>query len=94
MVEETADARPTAHMGPAHQCGWPPKSQVTIVIKGGSPPSSPDREALTLMVILLPARPQAIGIIAGATGGVGRRSGWLLRDWTCRFLSRLTQVQK
>ena len=45
-VEEMADARPSTHAGPAHQCGQPPKSQVTVVGRGGSPPSSPDRGAL------------------------------------------------
>ena len=42
-VEEMADARPTAHVGPVHQCGSPPKSQVNVVSGGGSPSSSPDR---------------------------------------------------
>ena len=41
------------------------------------------------MVIPLPVRLQAIGIVTGATGGVGRRSDRLLRDWTCRSLSGL-----
>ena len=35
-------------------------------------------EHWTLMVIPLPARWQAVSIITGATGRVGRRSGWLL----------------
>ena len=35
-------------------------------------------EHWTLMVIPLQARLQAISTIAGATEGVGRRSGWLL----------------
>ena len=42
-VEETADARPAAHVGTVRQHGQPPKCQVTIVGGGGSPPSSPDR---------------------------------------------------
>ena len=46
MVEETVDARPATHVGPVHQHGQPPKSQVTIVSGRGSPPSSPDRGAL------------------------------------------------
>ena len=45
-VEEMADARPAACAGAVCQCGQPPKSQCTIVGRGGSPPSSPDREAL------------------------------------------------
>ena len=43
---EMVDARPATHAGPAYQCGQPPKSQVTIVSRGGSPPSSEDRGAL------------------------------------------------
>ena len=46
MVEEMVDARPATHVGPAHQCEQPLKSQVTIVSRGGSPPSSPDRGVL------------------------------------------------
>ena len=45
-VEEMADARPAACAGMACQHGQPPKSQVTIVGRGGSPPSSLDRGAL------------------------------------------------
>ena len=45
-VEEMAEARLTTHTGAAHPCGWPPKSQCTVVGRGGSPPSSPDRGAL------------------------------------------------
>ena len=45
-VEETADARSAAHAGTACQCRQPPKSQGTIVSRGGSPPSSPDRVVL------------------------------------------------
>ena len=44
-VEEMAEARLTTCTGAAHLCGWPPKSQCTIVGGGGSPPSSPDRGA-------------------------------------------------
>ena len=44
-VEEMAEARLATHMGAAHLRGWPPKSQCTIVGRGGSPPSSPDRGA-------------------------------------------------
>ena len=45
-VEEMADARPTTHVQTACQCRQPPKSQVTVVDRGGSPPSSPERGAL------------------------------------------------
>ena len=45
-VEEMADARTATRAGPACQHGQPPKSPVTIVSGGGSPPSSPDRGAL------------------------------------------------
>ena len=45
-VEEMAEARLTTHARAAHPCGWPPKSQCTVVGGGGSPPSSPDREVL------------------------------------------------
>ena len=45
-VEETADARPATHAGTACQRGQPPKSQGTIVGRGGSPPSSPDKGVL------------------------------------------------
>ena len=51
-------------------------------------------EHWTLMVIPPQARQQAISTIARATGGVRRRNGWLLQNWTCRSLSRPTQVQK
>ena len=44
-------------------------------------------EGQTLMVTPLQVRPQAIGTIAGATEGAGRRSSWLLQDWICRFSS-------
>ena len=44
-VEEMAKARLAFHMGAAHLCGWPPKSQCTIVGRGGLPPSSLDRGA-------------------------------------------------
>ena len=46
MVEERVDARPSTHVGTVCQCGQPPKPQVTIVGRGGSPPSSPDKGAL------------------------------------------------
>ena len=42
-VEETAKARLATHTGAAHPHGWPPKCQCTLVGRGGSPPSSPDR---------------------------------------------------
>ena len=51
-------------------------------------------EHWTLMVTPLQVRLQAIGINAGATEGVGRRSGWLLQDCICRSSSQLIQVQK
>ena len=51
-------------------------------------------ECWTLMVIPLQVRLQAVGITTGAAGGVGRRSGWLLQNWTCRSLSRPTQVRR
>ena len=44
-VEEMAKARLTTHTGTAHPCGWPPKSQCSIVGRGGLPPSSLDRGA-------------------------------------------------
>ena len=44
-MEEVAEARLATHTGAAHLCGWPPKSQCTMVGRGGSPPSSPDRGA-------------------------------------------------
>ena len=44
-VEEMAEARLATCTGPVHPCGWPPKSQCTIVGRGGSPPSSPNRGA-------------------------------------------------
>ena len=44
-VEEMAKARLTTHAGAVHPCRQPPKSQCTIVGRGGSPPSSPDRGA-------------------------------------------------
>ena len=79
-VEEMADARPAACVGTAHQCGRPPKSQCTVVM-GGSPPSSldrgvPDSDGYS-------TASEAIGTIARATEGVGRRSSWLLQDWIC-----------
>ena len=49
-VEETVDARPATHVGTARQGGRPPKSQVTIVGRGGSSPSSPDRGALDMPI--------------------------------------------
>ena len=45
-VEETAEARLTAHAGATHPHRWPPKSQCTVVGGGGLPPSLPDRGAL------------------------------------------------
>ena len=42
-MEETAKARLTTHAGAACLCRQPPKSQRTVVGRGGSPPSSPDR---------------------------------------------------
>ena len=51
-------------------------------------------ECWTLMVTPLQTRLQAIGTDTGATEGIGRRSGWLQQDWTCRSLSQLIQVQK
>ena len=44
-------------------------------------------ERWTLMVTPLQVRSQAVGTIAGATEGVGRRSGWLWQDRTCQSLS-------
>ena len=42
-VEEMAKARLTTHAGAAQPHRQPPKSQCTVVSRGGSPPSSPDR---------------------------------------------------
>ena len=42
-MEKMAKARLTTHAGAAHLHGRPPKSQCTVVGRGGSPPSSPDR---------------------------------------------------
>ena len=45
-MEETAKARLTTHTGAVQLCGWPPKSQCTVVGGRGSPSSSPDRGVL------------------------------------------------
>ena len=90
-VEEMAEARLTTHAGAVHPHRQPPKSQCTVVGGGGSPPSSPDRGHWTLMGTPLQVRLQAIGINAGATEGVGRRSSWLLQDWICQSSSQLIQ---
>ena len=44
-LEEVAKARLTSCMGAARPRGRPPKSQCTVVGRGGLPPSSPDRGA-------------------------------------------------
>ena len=44
-VEEMAEARLTTCAGAVCPCGQPPKSQCTVVGRGGLPPSSPDRGA-------------------------------------------------
>ena len=46
MAEEMMDTRPATHAGTVRQHGQPPKSWDATVGGGGSPPSSPDREAL------------------------------------------------
>ena len=45
-VEEMADARPATHAGTVCPCRQPPKSQCTVVSRGGTPPSLPDRGVL------------------------------------------------
>ena len=44
-MRERTQARPATHTGATQPCGRLPKSQCTTVGRGGSPPSSPDREA-------------------------------------------------
>ena len=44
-MEEMAEVRLATHMKAARPCRQPPKSQCTIVGRGGLPPSSPDRGA-------------------------------------------------
>ena len=44
-LEGVADARVTSLTGAVRPCGRPPKSHCTVVGRGGSPPSSPDRGA-------------------------------------------------
>ena len=51
-------------------------------------------EHWTPMLTPLQARLQAISIDAGATEGVGRRSGWYLQDWICHSSSQLIQGQR
>ena len=43
VVGERTEARPVGHAGTVHPCRRPPRTQCTIVSRGGSPPSSPDR---------------------------------------------------
>ena len=45
-VKEMDEARLTTCAGTAHLHGWPPKSQCTVVGRGGLPPSLPDRGVL------------------------------------------------
>ena len=45
-VEEVVEARLTSSTGAVQSCGSSPKSQCTVVGRGGLPPSSTDRGAL------------------------------------------------
>ena len=97
-VEEMAEARLTTHAGAGHPCGWPPKSQCTIVGGGGLPPSSPGRGAPDSDGYCTASetaghqhrcrdhrgsREKKQNTEAGATEEVGRRSSWHLQDWIC-----------
>ena len=84
---ERTEARLTPHTGATRLHGRPPKFQCTMVNRGGSPPSSPDREHQTLMDSPLQVRLQDAGIGAGTAEGVGRGNGWHPLDWICRSLS-------
>ena len=44
-IRERTEVRPTGCAGAAHPHGRPPRTQCTIVSRGGLPPSSPDRGA-------------------------------------------------
>ena len=82
-VEEMAKARLTAHASATHPHGWPPKSQCTVVCGEARLLPHQTGEHWTPMGTPLQVRLQAISIDAGATEGVGKRSGWLLQDWIC-----------